>query len=117
MQVCAIITTFAVEMRRLITIIVAAVVAVMSANFLVATPATTLLLVATAGSTANAYGGNGHIVLSAGGQEVTFSIYSITGQLIKSVKVNADQRVSVEMPKGFYVVKCAGQWSRKVVVK
>lgn len=65
----------------------------------------------------SAHGGNGRIVLTAGYQDATFSIYSITGQLIKTVKLGAEQRTSVDVPKGFYVVKCAGQWSRKVVVK
>ncbi len=69
------------------------------------------------GSGASAYGGNGRITLIAGNHDAQFSIYSVTGQLIKTVRVGADQRLSVDVPKGFYVVKCSGQWSRKVVVK
>jgi len=62
-------------------------------------------------------GGAGQIVLVAGNSDATFSIYSITGQLIKSVKVTSDQRATVDVPKGFYIVKCSNQWSRKVVVR
>ena len=62
-------------------------------------------------------GGKGTIVMVAGDGDTTFNIYSITGQLIKTVRVNAGTRVTIDMPKGFYIVKCAGRWSRKVVVK
>jgi len=64
-----------------------------------------------------AQGGAGRIILSAGNSDAIFSIYSITGQLIKTVKVSSDQRTSIDVPKGFYIVKCSNQWSRKVVVK
>lgn len=66
---------------------------------------------------ANAVGGKGTIALTAGESDVTFNVYSITGQLLRSVKVSAGTRVTIETPKGFYIVKCAGRWSRKVVVK
>ena len=62
-------------------------------------------------------GGKGTIAMVAGDSDETFSIFSITGQLIKTVRVNAGTRVTIDMPKGFYIVKCAGRWSRKVVVK
>ena len=62
-------------------------------------------------------GGKGTIAMVAGENDATFNIYSITGQLIKSVRVNAGTKVTIDMPKGFYIVKCAGRWSRKVVVK
>ena len=64
-----------------------------------------------------AQGAEGRIVFTAGTTEATFNVYSITGQLIKVVRVSADQRVSVDFPKGFYIVKCSNQWSRKVVVR
>ena len=64
-----------------------------------------------------AQGSEGHIVFIAGSSDATFNVYSITGQLVKVVRVNADQRVSVDFPKGFYIVKCSNQWSRKVVVR
>lgn len=64
------------------------------------------------------YGGNGHIYFSAGSSETVFSIYSITGQLMKALRVAADSHASIEMPKGFYIVRCNTRgWSRKVVVK
>jgi len=64
-----------------------------------------------------ALGAEGRIVFTAGNSDATFNVYSITGQLIKVVRVNADQRVTVDFPKGFYIVKCGSQWSRKVVVR
>ncbi len=61
-------------------------------------------------------GGEGKIYLMAGSVDATFHIYSITGQLVRSVKVSADSHVVIEMPKGFYIVRYSNQWSRKVVV-
>ena len=57
------------------------------------------------------------IAMVAGESDVTFNIYSITGQLIRSVRVSAGTKVTIDFPKGFYIVKCSGRWSRKVVVK
>ena len=62
-------------------------------------------------------GAEGRIVFIAGSSDATFNVYSITGQLIKVVKVGADQRATVDFPKGFYIVRCGNQWSRKVVVR
>ena len=59
----------------------------------------------------------GRIIFIAGNSDATFNVYSITGQLVKVVRVNAEQRASVEFPKGFYIVKFSNQWSRKVVVR
>lgn len=70
---------------------------------------------ATTGPTAQ--GAEGRIVFIAGNSDATFNVYSITGQLVKVVRVTADQRTSVDFPKGFYIVKCGNQWSRKVVVR
>ncbi len=64
-----------------------------------------------------AQGAEGRIVFIAGSTDATFNVYSITGQLVKVVRVAADQRASVDFPKGFYIVKCSNQWSRKVVVR
>lgn len=64
-----------------------------------------------------AQGAEGRIVFTAGSSDATFNVYSITGQLVKVVRVNADQRVTVDIPKGFYIVRCGSQWSRKVVVR
>ena len=73
--------------------------------------------VETAATSPTAQGAEGRIVFTAGNSEATFHVYSITGQLIKVVRVAADQRTSVDFPKGFYIVKCSNQWSRKVVVR
>ena len=64
-----------------------------------------------------AQGAEGRIIFTAGNSDVTFNVYSITGQQIKVVRVSADQRASVDFPKGFYIVRCGNQWSRKVVVR
>ena len=64
-----------------------------------------------------AQGAEGRIVFIAGNSDATFNVYSITGQLVKVVRVGAEQRTSVDFPKGFYIVKCSNQWSRKVVVR
>ncbi|MBR7012853.1 MAG: T9SS type A sorting domain-containing protein [Muribaculaceae bacterium] len=64
-----------------------------------------------------ALGAEGRIVFVAGNSDAAFNVYSITGQLVKVVRVSADQRVSVDFPKGFYIVRCSNQWSRKVVVR
>jgi len=66
---------------------------------------------------ANATGGSGRINFVAGNSDAVFHIYSITGQLLKTVRLSADGHASLDMPKGFYVVRCNGQWSRKVIVK
>lgn len=43
-----------------------------------------------------------------------FTIYSITGQIIKSTDVTG--RTVVEIQRGCYIIKC-GSWLRKVVVR
>ncbi|MDY6302253.1 MAG: T9SS type A sorting domain-containing protein [Bacteroidales bacterium] len=64
-----------------------------------------------------AQGAEGRIVFIAGNSDATFNVYSITGQLVKVVRVSAEMRTAVDFPKGFYIVKCGNQWSRKVVVR
>ena len=64
-----------------------------------------------------AQGSEGRIVFIAGSSDATFNVYSITGQLVKVVRVAAEQRTTVDFPKVFYIVKCSNQWSRKVVVR
>ena len=66
---------------------------------------------------ASVEGMSGHIRLTAGSTSVTFSIYSITGQLLRTVRVERESSVTVEIPKGFYVVRLERAWSRKVIVK
>jgi hypothetical protein len=48
------------------------------------------------------------------GESRTFYIYSITGQMIKSIEVS--ENVTVELPQGFYIIKCR-DWSEKIIVK
>lgn len=48
-------------------------------------------------------------------EPVKFQIYSITGQLIKSVVVKSVP-VRLELPKGFYIVKC-DNWTKRVMLK
>ncbi|WP_287212844.1 T9SS type A sorting domain-containing protein [Muribaculum sp.] len=43
-----------------------------------------------------------------------FYIYSITGQMVKSVSVS--ENAIVDLPQGCYIVKCK-QWSKKIVVR
>lgn len=67
-------------------------------------------------SSTSVYSGNGMIVLNNNSEEaVTFNIYSITGQMIKSVTIQGGNS-NVDLPKGFYIVKC-NQWSKRVIVK
>ena len=73
--------------------------------------------VETVATTPAAQGAEGRIVFTAGSNDAVFNVYSITGQLVKVVRVSADQRASEDFPKGFYIVKCGNQWSRKVVVR
>lgn len=48
-------------------------------------------------------------------EAVKFQIFSITGQLIKTLTVKA-MPVKVELPKGFYIVKC-DNWTKRVMLK
>lgn len=58
---------------------------------------------------------NGSIVITAPAEaNYVFDIYSITGQLVKRVKLT-DGTATVELPQGCYIVKCE-RWSKKVVV-
>ncbi len=61
-------------------------------------------------------GGAGQIELSVtGGADVKFHIYSITGQLVKTVVV-AEGSALVDLPRGLYIVKC-DYCSKQVVVR
>lgn len=66
---------------------------------------------------ATVQGGVGHITLWAGNDAEEFSLYSITGQLLRVVQVPANSQVTIDAPKGFYIVRCGSRWSRKVVVR
>ena len=43
-----------------------------------------------------------------------FYIYSITGQMVKSVSL--DDTSTIDLPQGCYIVKCES-WSKKIVVR
>lgn len=59
---------------------------------------------------------HGRIELSVSADTpVRFYIYSITGQLVKAVDL-AQGTVAIELPRGYYIVKCS-EWSRQVVVR
>lgn len=66
----------------------------------------------------NIVGSNGCMTIDNYGdsRELTFTVYSITGQIVKSVSVANGSSMTINLPKGFYIVKC-DYWSRKVVVK
>lgn len=58
----------------------------------------------------------GYIELTAPDSEVVkFEIFSITGQLIKSVSVKGST-AKVELPKGFYIIKCEA-WTKRVMLR
>ena len=46
-----------------------------------------------------------------------YNVYCVTGQTIKVVRLGAGAHTSFELPKGFYVVKCNNEWSRKIIVR
>ena len=45
-----------------------------------------------------------------------FEIYSITGQLVKAVELQAARAERIELPQGCYIVRTPGR-SQKIVVK
>lgn len=57
----------------------------------------------------------GCLVISAATDcDAAFEIYSITGQLVKRVKL-ANGTATVELHRGCYIIRCQN-WSKKVVV-
>lgn len=59
----------------------------------------------------------GHVELSANGsQPANFAIYAITGQLVKTVMVPPGTSVTVDLPKGIYVVR-GDNWAKQIVVR
>lgn len=58
----------------------------------------------------------GSISLTILGEEpVLFQIYSITGQIIKTITLDHGT-ISIDLPRGYYIVKCP-YWSKTVIVK
>ena len=59
---------------------------------------------------------SGGISLTTPSDKTTkFLIYSITGQVIKTITVSSGE-VIVELPKGYYIVKCEN-WSKQAIVR
>lgn len=59
----------------------------------------------------------GRVELSANGsQPVNFAIYAITGQLVKTVIVPPGTSMTVDLPKGIYVVR-GDNWAKQIVVR
>ncbi|MCM1021211.1 MAG: T9SS type A sorting domain-containing protein [Muribaculum sp.] len=58
---------------------------------------------------------NGGLQISVNDDEThQFYVYSITGQMVKSV--NVSETIVVDLPQGCYIVKCK-QWSKKIVIR
>lgn len=49
-------------------------------------------------------------------KSMKFYIFSITGQMIKSIEIGGGDHMIIELPNGCYIVKC-DQWSKKIIVK
>ncbi len=48
-------------------------------------------------------------------EPIQFQIFSITGQIIKTVTLSQGS-TTIELPRGYYIVKC-NYWSKTVIVK
>lgn len=60
---------------------------------------------------------NSELIISNSSEaSMKFYVFSITGQMVKSVEVGGGDSVTVELPAGWYIVKCS-LWSKKIVVK
>lgn len=57
----------------------------------------------------------GIILTAPTDRSVKFYIYSITGQIIRTVFVSSGETF-VELPKGYYIVKCEN-WSKQAIVR
>lgn len=56
----------------------------------------------------------GNLTITAPESDMIFEIYSITGQLVKRVRLT-NGTATVELHRGCYIVRCE-RWSKKVVV-
>lgn len=55
-------------------------------------------------------------LIASPSESTVFMVYSITGQLVKKVEVEASAQTTVSLPGGCYVVRCA-VWAKKIVVR
>ncbi len=59
----------------------------------------------------------GSVELTVKGSEaVTFHIFAITGQQVKSVTAPGASSVTVDLPKGVYIVR-GDHWAKQVVIR
>ena len=47
---------------------------------------------------------------------VKFEVFSITGQLVRTLMVGKDQTVRIELQRGCYIIKCSS-WTKRVMLK
>lgn len=55
-------------------------------------------------------------LISSPSESTVFMVYSITGQLVKKVEVEASAQSTITLPGGCYVVRCAA-WAKKIAVR
>lgn len=55
------------------------------------------------------------LIVEADSGEFNFRIYSITGQVVKSLKLSEGSEL-IELPQGCYIVKCEA-WSKKIIIR
>lgn len=60
--------------------------------------------------------GEGAITIFNTDEANNYYVYSITGQLIKTVRIAPDSNLTIELPQGYYIIRCQ-QWVRKILVK
>ena len=58
----------------------------------------------------------GGITIYNASEITNYYIYSITGQLIKTVKISPDSSITIDLPQGYYIVRCQ-EWAHKILVK
>lgn len=55
------------------------------------------------------------LIVEADSGEFNFRIYSITGQVVKTLKLSEGSEL-IELPQGCYIVKCEA-WSKKIIIR
>ena len=61
------------------------------------------------------YSNGVELIVEADSGEFNFRIYSITGQVVKSLKMSEGSEL-IELPQGCYIVKCEA-WSKKIIIR
>lgn len=58
----------------------------------------------------------GHLIIhNPDDKTISFQIYSITGQVIKTVTASTGETI-VDLPHGYYIVKC-NEWAKQVIIR